>query len=75
MKANPSQSLQSIGSELEDDFGPPRIRSSPPGSAYFRPEKGVNRLDMEANVQDVSVFNPVLLAFQPEEPFFADAFF
>ncbi|MCU0596044.1 MAG: lipid A deacylase LpxR family protein [Desulfobacterota bacterium] len=31
-----------LGSELEDDFGPPRIRPSLPGSAYFRPEKGFN---------------------------------
>jgi lipid A 3-O-deacylase len=31
-----------IGSELSDDFGPPRIRPSLPGSAYFRPEKGFN---------------------------------
>jgi lipid A 3-O-deacylase len=31
-----------IGSGLEDDFGPPRIRPSLPGSAYFRPEKGFN---------------------------------
>jgi hypothetical protein len=29
-----------LGSELEDDFGPPRIRPSLPGSAYFRPGKG-----------------------------------
>jgi hypothetical protein len=31
-----------LGSELEDDFGPPRIRPSLPGSAFFRPEKGFN---------------------------------
>jgi len=31
-----------LGSELEDDFGPPRIRPSLPGSAYFRPGKGFN---------------------------------
>jgi hypothetical protein len=31
-----------LGSELEDDFGPPRIRPSLPGSVYFRPEKGFN---------------------------------
>jgi hypothetical protein len=31
-----------IGSELEDDFGPPRIRPSLPGGAYFRPGKGFN---------------------------------
>jgi lipid A 3-O-deacylase len=31
-----------LGSGLEDDFGPPRIRPSLPGSAYFRPEKGFN---------------------------------
>jgi hypothetical protein len=31
-----------LGTELEDDFGPPRIRPSLPGSAYFRPEKGFN---------------------------------
>jgi len=31
-----------LGSELEDDFGPPRIRPSLPGSGYFRPEKGFN---------------------------------
>jgi lipid A 3-O-deacylase len=31
-----------LGSELDDDFGPPRIRPSLPGSAYFRPEKGFN---------------------------------
>ena len=29
-----------IGSGLDEDFGPPRIRPSLPGSAYFRPEKG-----------------------------------
>ena len=31
-----------IGSGLEDDFGPPRIRPSLPGSAYFLPGKGFN---------------------------------
>ncbi len=31
-----------LGSGLDDDFGPPRIRPSLPGSAYFRPEKGFN---------------------------------
>ena len=31
-----------LGSELDDDFGPPRMRPSLPGSAYFRPEKGFN---------------------------------
>jgi len=31
-----------LGSGLEDDFGPPRIRPSLPGSAYFHPEKGFN---------------------------------
>jgi hypothetical protein len=31
-----------LGTELEDDFGPPRIRPSLPGSSYFRPEKGFN---------------------------------
>ena len=31
-----------IGSGLEDDFGPPRIRPSLPGGAYFRPGKGFN---------------------------------
>jgi lipid A 3-O-deacylase len=29
-----------LGSNLEDDFGPPRIRPSLPGGAFFRPEKG-----------------------------------
>ena len=31
-----------LGSGLEDDFGPPRIRPSLPGSSYFRPERGFN---------------------------------
>jgi hypothetical protein len=31
-----------LGSDLEDDFGPPRIRPSLPGSGYYRPEKGFN---------------------------------
>jgi len=31
-----------IGSNLSDDFGPPRIRPSLPGSAYFHPERGFN---------------------------------
>ena len=31
-----------IGSGLEDDFGPPRIRPSLPGGAYFLPGKGFN---------------------------------
>jgi len=31
-----------LGSHLEDDFGPPRIRPSLPGGGYFRPEKGLN---------------------------------
>jgi len=29
-----------LGTDLEDDFGPPRIRPSLPGSAYFSPGKG-----------------------------------
>lgn len=29
-----------VGSQLEEDFGPPRIRPSLPGSALYRPEKG-----------------------------------
>lgn len=31
-----------IGSKLSDDFGPPRIRPSLPGSAYFHPDRGFN---------------------------------
>jgi len=31
-----------LGSNLEDDFGPPRIRPSLPGSAFFRAERGFN---------------------------------
>jgi len=31
-----------IGSNLSDDFGPPRIRPSLPGSAYFHPDEGFN---------------------------------
>jgi len=31
-----------VGSKLSDDFGPPRIRPSLPGSAYFHPERGFN---------------------------------
>jgi len=31
-----------IGTNLSDDFGPPRIRPSLPGSAYFHPERGFN---------------------------------
>lgn len=31
-----------LGSNLSDDFGPPRIRPSLPGGAYFRREKGFN---------------------------------
>jgi lipid A 3-O-deacylase len=31
-----------LGSDLKDDFGPPRISPSLPGSAYFRPERGFN---------------------------------
>jgi len=29
-----------LGSHLDEDFGPPRIRPSLPGSTYFRPRKG-----------------------------------
>lgn len=29
-----------VGSRLDDDFGPPRIRPSLPGGAYFQPGKG-----------------------------------
>ena len=29
-----------LGSRLDDDFGPPRIRPSLPGSCYFRPARG-----------------------------------
>lgn len=29
-----------IGSNLSEDFGPPRIRPSLPGNAYFRPDRG-----------------------------------
>jgi hypothetical protein len=29
-----------LGSDLDKDFGPPRIRPSLPGGACFRPEKG-----------------------------------
>lgn len=31
-----------LGSNLEDDFGPPRIQPSLPGGAFFRSEKGFN---------------------------------
>jgi len=31
-----------LGSNLQDDFGPPRIQPSLPGGAYFRPERGFN---------------------------------
>jgi len=31
-----------LGSNLEDDFGPPRISPSLPGGAFFRPERGFN---------------------------------
>jgi hypothetical protein len=31
-----------LGSELEDDFGPPRIRPSLPGSAYFKTGRGLS---------------------------------
>lgn len=31
-----------VGSELDEDFGPPRIRPSLPGSTFFRSGKGVN---------------------------------
>ena len=31
-----------LGMNLEDDFGPPRIRPSLPGSGYFRPQKGLS---------------------------------
>jgi hypothetical protein len=31
-----------LGSDLDEDFGPPRIRPSLPGSTYFRPGKGFN---------------------------------
>ena len=31
-----------VGSGLVDDFGPPRIRPSLPGSGYFRPGRGFN---------------------------------
>jgi lipid A 3-O-deacylase len=31
-----------LGSKLDDDFGPPRIRPSLPGGVFFRPGKGFN---------------------------------
>jgi len=31
-----------LGSNLDDDFGPPRIRPSLPGSGFFRPESGLS---------------------------------
>jgi hypothetical protein len=31
-----------LGSDLGDDFGPPRIRPSLPGGSYYRPRKGIN---------------------------------
>lgn len=31
-----------LGMNLEDDFGPPRIRPSLPGSGYFRPQEGLS---------------------------------
>jgi len=31
-----------LGSDLDQDFGPPRIRPSLPGGGYFRPQRGFN---------------------------------
>jgi lipid A 3-O-deacylase len=31
-----------LGSNLDDDFGPPRIRPSLPGSGFYQPENGLN---------------------------------
>jgi lipid A 3-O-deacylase len=31
-----------LGSNLDDDFGPPRIRPSLPGSGFFRPQNGLS---------------------------------
>ena len=49
-----------LGSHLEDDFGPPRIRPSMPGSGHFRPGSGL-RWYLFAGVEVRAVLQNIFL--------------